>query len=157
MDIKPEWRTATVVSLCQAMREQQDFSALPILADAVEDAGCDDPVLLARLRGPSLGYAEDAAVTACLWSAAGAESVKWLRDYGEHGMGPSFEPLFCGAAGRVSPGPAGYEYLVENDGEYLLFLGRDAYGNIPDGFWDHMETASGLRLTKRPRYFSCSC
>lgn len=46
------WRSATVVAIAQAICDQQSFSNLPILADALEDAGCDNSEILAHLRGP---------------------------------------------------------------------------------------------------------
>ena len=48
----PEWRTDTAVSLAQQMYESRDFSAMPILADALQDAGCDNPDILDHCRGP---------------------------------------------------------------------------------------------------------
>jgi hypothetical protein len=47
----PRWLTATAVSLARAIYAERAFDRLPILADALEDAGCDDPGLLAHLRG----------------------------------------------------------------------------------------------------------
>lgn len=44
------WRTKNVVAICQAMRETDDYSACPVLADALDDAGCDDVDLLSSLR-----------------------------------------------------------------------------------------------------------
>ncbi|MBA4192078.1 MAG: hypothetical protein C0467_29215 [Planctomycetaceae bacterium] len=46
----PVWLTSTVVSLAQSMYESRDFSAMPILADALQDAGCDDPDILNHCR-----------------------------------------------------------------------------------------------------------
>jgi hypothetical protein len=48
----PEWRTDTAISLARAMYESRDFSAMPILADALQDAGCDTADILAHCRGP---------------------------------------------------------------------------------------------------------
>ncbi len=48
----PEWLTSTVVSLANQMYDSRDFSAMPILADALEDSGCDDGVVLQHCRGP---------------------------------------------------------------------------------------------------------
>jgi len=48
----PAWRTPAVVGVAQAIAEERRLEWLPILADALEEAGCDDPVLLSRLRGP---------------------------------------------------------------------------------------------------------
>lgn len=45
-----EWGTATVVQLAGHIYESRDFSLMPILADALQDAGCDESVLLTGLR-----------------------------------------------------------------------------------------------------------
>jgi hypothetical protein len=42
----PAWRTDTAVSLARGMYESRDFSAMPILADALQDAGCEDEQVL---------------------------------------------------------------------------------------------------------------
>jgi hypothetical protein len=47
----PSWRTSTAVGLARQMYESRDFAALPILADALEEAGCDVPAVLAHCRG----------------------------------------------------------------------------------------------------------
>lgn len=44
-------RTATTVALADAIFADRAFDRLPILADALEDAGCDDPDVLAHCRG----------------------------------------------------------------------------------------------------------
>ncbi|MBP3960761.1 hypothetical protein J8F10_36535 [Gemmata sp. G18] len=46
----PSWRTDTVVALARGMYESRDFSAMPILADALQDAGCNEPALLDHCR-----------------------------------------------------------------------------------------------------------
>ena len=46
----PSWRTGTAVSLARGMYESRDFSAVPILADALQDAGCNEPALLDHCR-----------------------------------------------------------------------------------------------------------
>jgi hypothetical protein len=46
------WRTSTVVSLARGMYESRDFGAMPILADALQDAGCDNEDILDHCRGP---------------------------------------------------------------------------------------------------------
>jgi hypothetical protein len=44
--------TQTVTMLAQGIYESRDFSVMPILADALEDAGCDNPDILSHCRGP---------------------------------------------------------------------------------------------------------
>jgi hypothetical protein len=48
----PSWRTSAAVGLAQAMYETCDFAAMPVLADALEEAGCDSADVLAHCRGP---------------------------------------------------------------------------------------------------------
>jgi len=50
--IKPEWLSSTVVALAHQMYESRDFGAMPSLADALQDAGCDSDDVLDHCRGP---------------------------------------------------------------------------------------------------------
>jgi hypothetical protein len=47
----PTWRTSTVVGVACQMYESRDFSAMPILADALQDADCDNEDILNHCRG----------------------------------------------------------------------------------------------------------
>ena len=47
-----EWRTSTVLALARQMYESRDFSAMPILADALQDAGCENSAVLDHCRDP---------------------------------------------------------------------------------------------------------
>jgi hypothetical protein len=46
----PAWRTDTSLSLARQMYESRDFGAMPILADAIQDAGCEDEQILHHCR-----------------------------------------------------------------------------------------------------------
>jgi hypothetical protein len=46
------WRTGAVAALAGQMYESRDFSDTPILADALEDAGCDSEEILNHCRDP---------------------------------------------------------------------------------------------------------
>ncbi len=48
----PSWRTSTVVGLAAAIYADRAFDRLPILADALEEAGCANADVLAHCRGP---------------------------------------------------------------------------------------------------------
>ena len=48
----PAWLTSTAVAIARGMYESRDFSAMPILADALQDAGCDNDDMLEHCRGP---------------------------------------------------------------------------------------------------------
>jgi hypothetical protein len=45
------WLTATVTALARQMYESRDFGAMPILADALQDAGCEEADILDHCRG----------------------------------------------------------------------------------------------------------
>ncbi|VTR93254.1 Uncharacterized protein (Fragment) OS=uncultured bacterium PE=4 SV=1 [Gemmata massiliana] len=46
----PSWRTSTAITLAAQMYESRDFGAMPILADALQDAGCDNADVLDHCR-----------------------------------------------------------------------------------------------------------
>src|SRR5262249_7196679 len=46
----PLWRTQDVVAIAQLMYDSRDFSSMPILADALQDAGCADSEILAHCQ-----------------------------------------------------------------------------------------------------------
>jgi hypothetical protein len=48
----PAWLTSTVVSLAHGTYEERAFDSLPIIADALEEAGCTDAAILGHCRGP---------------------------------------------------------------------------------------------------------
>jgi hypothetical protein len=48
----PRWRISDVVTLAQAIYDDRAFDRLPILGDALMDAGCDDEQVIGHCRGP---------------------------------------------------------------------------------------------------------
>jgi hypothetical protein len=50
--VDPAWRTPRTIAVAQAIYDERCFDDLPILADALEEAGCTSADLLAHLRGP---------------------------------------------------------------------------------------------------------
>lgn len=51
-----EYRTDTVVAMARAMYESRDFSAMPLLADALQDAGCGSTDLIEHCREPNQSH-----------------------------------------------------------------------------------------------------
>lgn len=49
---EPAWRTETVLALAEGIEADRAFDRMPILADALEEAGCDERPMLDHLRGP---------------------------------------------------------------------------------------------------------
>jgi hypothetical protein len=52
--VAPAWRTATVLALSQRILAERAFAELPMLADALEAAGCLDAELLSHCRRPAV-------------------------------------------------------------------------------------------------------
>jgi hypothetical protein len=50
--IDPSWRTAAVMKLAKAIHRDNAFGRMPILGDALEDAGCTNADILMHCRGP---------------------------------------------------------------------------------------------------------
>lgn len=46
----PEWRTQTVLARARQMYDSREFSAMPILADALQDEGCNNDDVLTPAR-----------------------------------------------------------------------------------------------------------
>jgi hypothetical protein len=47
----PAWRTDTTVGVARFIYDERAFDGLPVLADALEEAGCTDPAVLGHCRG----------------------------------------------------------------------------------------------------------
>jgi hypothetical protein len=48
----PVWKTPEVILLARSLYEGRRFEDMPVLADALEEAGCSDAVVLEHCRGP---------------------------------------------------------------------------------------------------------
>lgn len=73
------WRTTTVVSLCEAMRQSRDYSATPILADALEEASFPDEEVLRQLRGQLEPWQAE-RLTALVYSDKTNEAVRRIEE-----------------------------------------------------------------------------
>jgi hypothetical protein len=49
--MNPTWRTPIALDLARRADEDSAFEGLPVLADALQEAGCDDEVILGHCRG----------------------------------------------------------------------------------------------------------
>ncbi|MCE9560801.1 MAG: hypothetical protein K8U57_01975 [Planctomycetes bacterium] len=48
--LDPNWLTSTVVALANGIYDENAFDQMPILADALQDAGCDNEDVLGHCR-----------------------------------------------------------------------------------------------------------
>jgi hypothetical protein len=93
------WQGGLVVSMAWHADESGDYGGLPVLADALEEAGCTDPDLLDHLRGPGPHVRGCWVVDLILGKGYAMTEQEWVIC-----AGPG-EWLICRAAeGRVSAG-----------------------------------------------------
>jgi hypothetical protein len=52
----PAWLTSTVVALARGIYDERALDRMPILADALQDAGCDHADLLDHCRDPHAAH-----------------------------------------------------------------------------------------------------
>jgi hypothetical protein len=50
VSVHPSWLTATVIALAEGIYQERAFDRMPILADALQDAGCDNEDILNHCR-----------------------------------------------------------------------------------------------------------
>jgi hypothetical protein len=49
--VEPSWQTLAVVALATSIYDERNWDDLPVLGDALQEAGCTDAELLAHVRG----------------------------------------------------------------------------------------------------------
>jgi len=62
---EPEWRTDAVMGLAQGIDDDHAFDRLPILADALLEADCDEEAILRHCRGSEPHAADPLHVRGC--------------------------------------------------------------------------------------------
>lgn len=146
IDFDPKWRTSTVTAICERIRDTRDC---PILADACEDAGCDDGPLLRLLRTADLDELAARKLVAMIQSDELAASVRWLENY----------------ANRVNsydePDKA-FARLIEGlETKEIYAHGTDLHGLYELDYQDELEENArrflGIDIKLGEFSFSCSC
>jgi hypothetical protein len=96
------------------------------------------------------GIVDETAVVRIRAIGDKAVSESWLRKFVSISNCPDYESVISAAIGEGDE---------QWDGQHLHFDGRDAHGEIPPEFWDHVEIVTGRAIPreKRATYFSCSC
>lgn len=166
-NILPQWRTSTVVALCQSMREEGDYSALPILADALQDADCDDLSFLTALRSHCSPVDAERYV-ALIYSDETANAVAWVEqlaaelgdsygydddESGDPTQRMSYSILIDAARGSVTSGECLTQYGSEN--------WRNTMQSRYAEFWNRYQLITATKPEFESEYersfISCSC
>jgi hypothetical protein len=88
-----------------------------------------------------------------------AASERWLRNFmDQHGLN-NYDGLVAVASGQVESAIVDGDGWRDGGSGYLISCGNDAYGEIPDEFWSHVEVVTGRKIphSRRASAFSCSC
>lgn len=166
MKIDPRWLTSTVVDLCANIRESKQYDLLmPILGDALMDAGCDNEELINQCHtgfvSPFLGLRDVCLLLGGEYSEAvaaieeyGAEiecPYEYYEDEGVKSKTP--EDLF------VYMMTAGKNWSEGNKHTWLSYTTPDAAYNEykVERFWENYELVMGIKVESKDSLFCCSC
>ncbi len=173
--IDPKWRTSTVVGLCHGMRETGDYSALPILADALQDADCNDEVMLATMRSELLPIATRERLVAIVMSSDTRHAVEVIERYAADLGAPRYYGDYSYSDGdevtEIEKDAISYESLMTGAREYVEDIERGGYGEYihmgvnenykgmrMQEFWQAFQLVTGKTVRDDDvSFFSCSC
>jgi hypothetical protein len=161
-----KWRTSDVLALCQGMRETGDYSFLPILANALQDANYSDDEMLSKLRADNDEWSAQRLV-AIIYSDETAKAVSIIDSLAEE-LGPrafcdendgygevvatTYDRLMRVGDRWTTPGEWGQNHTVENGSDDLRDGFRDDFFI---GFWEAYKAITGKHGEGNP--FSCTC
>lgn len=168
--MQPEWRTGNVLGLCQQMLVEGSVSAMPILADALQDAGFDDEVILSQMRGGELAFEEARRLICLVYSDETAHAVRVVEslagriskgyDYDFVGEDdPEEEPDFTSEKLTYAElMQSATEFVTTGEGAYV---GSDDIYDIADEdwaeFWKSYSLVTRTEQADRGGFFSCAC
>jgi hypothetical protein len=150
-----------VRALCRRMLDTRQFDLLPILADALEDAGCDDGELLALCRKADLKPVLAERAVNLVYSDETAAAVQWLEQvartigYGDEddpGM-YTYEDVIQAGRDAVRYG----EYCWGTDEGAVFFRNSDKNQRE---FFRNWSLVTGVAVPEDVRngiVFSCAC
>ena len=146
------------------MRQSRDYSATPILADALEEAGYGDEGVLKQLRS-ILSHGQAERLVALIYSDKTAEAVERIEEIAEW-LGPGAIEEFGEGYGEKIP--MSYERLMEAAGHWIddqqlttqhgWEAWRESFPDRAREFWEHYQIITGRKPPEvDDSFFSCSC
>ena len=160
--MNPQWRTETVVALCRRMLDLRDFSAMPILADALQDAGCADEELLAQCQSPQLERVAAERVANLLFSEETSAAVEWLDSIGRHIVLYSHREEDAPGGGYAKAIQAGHEAITSGS-IYFDMSGSNMFADDEEStreFFGNWSRVTGIAVPDEIRktlYVGCAC
>ena len=138
--------------------QRGDYSALPILADALQDAGYDDEVVLAQMRDPETTPIAAERLVCVVLGGPYAESVKAIENIArlmclddDPSYHMDYERLIC----------AGDNWLVVTEHVFGLYMHwQNRFEENAYEFWIHYEVITGREIPESDKHdsmFTCSC
>jgi hypothetical protein len=183
--IDPRWLTSTVCDLTDAVRDERDAFRLPILADALMDAGCDDEELTNYLRRQDREWIEYLDWFLGYWQtkyerqAAADDVLNWMSRWSRDGIDRAIEQMKSMAAAIGGPGyyddeslmqePMSFAELMNAAAEYVRtgeyrYMGANMnYQDFfwpeknSEEFWNNYELLTGETVSQRESFFRCAC
>lgn len=162
------WKTETVSLMLTGILKENAWDRLPILADALEDAGYDDPQVLVALRqepSPLAGQWMERVIlgtTDYSYLYEAVEALAELADY--HDLAPPDAPVEPTSSRDVRK----FLLMMELCGSFFetgsakLATPEDLMSNA--NLWEHYETLTGFHYRPEPDWdprwgddYDCSC
>lgn len=147
--IEPDfpWLSADVVGLCRSMRETQDYSALPMLHDALMEAGFHEERCLLQMR--SAEGINACRLVALIFSKDTADAVLWIEAFASQ-LDLSYRELMEHVRNYIETGDVFTEYGSSNM--------SDIFWGSSEDFWRNYELVIGSEVKEKDAsIFSCSC
>ncbi len=145
---RPEgyWRTPTVMALCENMRKQNNYEAMPILADALEDAGYEDKAILNQCRIERPYGFEPQRIVCLIMGGETEASVRWIEDFADS-IDQTYNRLMDSAEQWITE-----ERYTRDDTEAY----KEHWDKFEE-FWEHYEIVTGMEVKDKSSFFTCSC
>jgi hypothetical protein len=133
--VRPEWRTSDVRLLAEGIRYERAFDRMLILADALQDAGCDDETILAHCRDPNATHHTECWVMRLLEDPNERVTAEVLRSGARYRIARvNNSPGYSDAVflGRESEGGM-YRFAIAGSQEVIAFSARDVEARVRRG------------------------
>lgn len=160
---RPYWRTDTVIKLCQQMRQDDDYTALPALADALDEADYPNVpsgrVRTEDLRAPDVSKHQARRMVALLFSPETAVAVRAMEAMVDRMNGAIYGP---------DQNAISFDFMLEAGdkwrlrGEYTVEEGTitwsQALWGMGEEYWAAYEAITGQTVEEHyDAPFTCHC